>query len=103
MFGASIDWTNLLGLVTICLTSAGVVKAYLIQQERNQKREHEQELMKVRLWTDRDIKTAQIETAAYTQGFELPDSEQDISSQIMQFAASNPEIVQKFMQNLKKE
>jgi len=102
MFGA-INWTDLLSLGLVCLTALGAVKAYLVQQEKSQKREHEQELMKVRLYTDRDIKTAQIETAAYSQGFNLPDEEQDISTQIMQFAASNPEIVQKFMQNLKKE
>jgi len=99
MFGG-VDWTELFSLLLVCLTVLGVASAYLKQSEKSQKREHEQELMKVRLYTDRDIKTAQIETASLMQGFSEPAEEQDFSTQIMSIAAQNPELVKQFMEKL---
>jgi len=103
MFGG-VDWTELLSLLLVCITILGAVSAYLKQSEKNQKREHEQELMKVRLYTDRDIKTAQIETASLMQGFNYePDGEADTMQELIKFASENPQIVEAFKQKLIKE
>jgi len=103
MFGGSIDWTALLSLGLICLTCIIAVKAYLAQSEKNMKREQEHELMKTRLYTDRDIKTAQIETASLMQGFNMPADEGDGTQQLINIALQNPELVQQFIGKLKKE
>ncbi|MDO9573468.1 MAG: hypothetical protein Q7I94_00630 [Candidatus Contubernalis sp.] len=92
MFGG-INWTEVLSLLLVCLTVLGAVGAYLKQSERSQKREHEQELMKVRLYTDRDIKTAQIETASLMQGFQEPAENQDSTQALINMALQNPEMI----------
>lgn len=100
MFG-SIDWTSIFGLLLVCFTILGAVKLYLVQSERSQKREHEQELMKVRLYTDRDVKTAQIESSALQYGFSEP-AETDGSQQLLNMVLQNPDMIKGVIENLKK-
>lgn len=92
------DITSIISLGLLCFTIYAAVINYLKQSEKLQRREHEQELLKVRLYTDRDIKTAQIENTALAQGFQ----EENSMSNLVSMALQNPTMIKDLLEKFNK-
>lgn len=96
----SIDVTSIFSFSVACVTVVSIFQQYMKNSERLQKREHEQELMKVRMYTDRDIRTAQIENTSMAQGFNT-EAYDDGFQGLLNMALKNPDIVNQFIEKIK--